>query len=116
MGGGNRIWNSIVAGHSAGVVIGGRPSVLLDYNDHSFNVLDVSPGLGSGAHSLFEAPLFVDRLAGDYHLDPGFPLIDAGDGSLTVPYDFAARPRRYRPDIGADEFDLAILFLPLAVK
>lgn len=115
MGGANVVWNSIIVGHSVGVVIGGTPLVSLDYNDYYDNALDTS-GASAGAHSLFLAPLFVNRAAGDYHLTQGSLLINAGDSSLSIPHDFEGDPRMLGPDIGADDFVSGRIFLPLLLK
>lgn len=49
-------------------------------------------------NSLYEDPLFVSPLDGDYHLQAGSPLIDAG---IDVGLPFSGEA----PDIGAYEFD-----------
>jgi hypothetical protein len=115
MGGLNVVWNSVIVGHSSGVVIGGTPMVTLDYNDYYDNALDVS-GTTAGAHSFFLTPLFVNRWAGDYHLSSSSPLINVGDSNLSIPHDFEGDPRILGPDIGADDFVSGRLYLPLLLK
>jgi len=77
----------------------------VDYNnlwDNSGDYVGVSPG----PHDIAADPRFVDAAAGDFHLLPDSPCIDAGD-----PYDYPLtdfegdpRPMGAAPDIGADEF------------
>jgi hypothetical protein len=71
---------------------------------------EVPPGEGN----IDQDPLFVG--AGDYHLSPGSPCIDAGNGTVALPsipqdgnlldYDIEGDPRVVgkAPDMGADEF------------
>jgi hypothetical protein len=53
-------------------------------------------------------PLFVNSVAGDYHLAPGSPCIDAGDdtapGLPAVDFEGDGRVRGLTADIGADEY------------
>lgn len=62
---------------------------------------------GYDAHSLIATPaeLFVNPAAGDYHLLPEAPAVDAAISLPDVPADFEGDPRPLgpRPDIGADE-------------
>lgn len=115
LGGENVIWNSIIVGHSVGVVIGGTPLVSLDYNSFYDNDLDTS-GVSPGAHSLFVSPLFVNRWAGDYHLSQFSPLINAGDSNLSIGHDFEGDVRILGPDIGADDFVWGRIYLPRLYK
>ena len=114
-GGTNVLWNSIIAGHSTGVVIGGGVSALLGYNDYFENSTNVS-GAGEGTNPYHSPPEFVNRAAGDYHLAESSPLIEAGDSSLSVPFDFEGDPRLNAPDIGADEYIRAHIYLPLVLR
>ena len=66
------------------------------------------PGSGNDAHSLNgQDPLLVDPTAGDLHLQPGSPAIDAGQTlAESGPYDIDgdARVQGNSIDIGADEY------------
>jgi hypothetical protein len=95
-GGVNIVWNSIIAGHDIGVnVLTGTAA--LDHNDYyDNNVSNVSSAL-PGAHSLTDDPQFANRAAGDYHLTLTSPLINMGD-------------------IGADEYVLARIYLPVIMR
>ncbi len=57
-------------------------------------------------------------LDADYHLQKGSPAIDAGTSVpwLTTDIDGDPRPSGPAPDIGADEFPLNEIYLPLVVK
>jgi hypothetical protein len=114
LGGTNVLWNSILAGHSTGMVVAGGVSVLLDYNDYYGNTANIS-GAGEGAHDYHFNPQFAGQAAGDYHLTASSPLINIGDGSLSMPHDFEGDLRLLGPDIGADEFARHI-FLPLILR
>jgi hypothetical protein len=112
----NVLWNSVIAGHSTGVVISGGVTALLDYNDYYDNaVADVS-GASLGAHSRTDDPQFEDRAARDYHLISASVLIDHGDSALSTPRDFEGDPRLNLPDIGADEYIRAHIYLPLVLR
>ncbi len=117
MGGANVLWNSIIVGHSTGVVISSGVTALLDYNDYFENTIPVSGAL-AGVHSLANDPQFQNRAAGDYHLAETSPLINIGDGSVSAPHDFEGDPRPIgsRPDVGADEYVHAKLYLPVIMK
>jgi hypothetical protein len=117
LGGTNVIWNSIIVGHSNGVIIDAGAPHQLNYNDYYDNVMDtVGASGGAGAHSLFIAPLFVNRAAGDYHLTVSSLLINAGDSLLSLPHDIEGDVRMLGPDIGADEYIGVRLYLPLLLK
>lgn len=64
--------------------------------------------LGQDQHSLTAVvdDLFIDVLAGDYHLQTGSPAIDVGTslGSFAVDIENAGRPYNGQWDIGAYEF------------
>jgi hypothetical protein len=111
-GGTNLLWNSIIAGHSTGVVMGGTAVATLDYNDYYDNATHVS-GTGEGTHHYHLDPQFVNRATGDYHLTGTSLLINVGDSILSTPLDFEGDPRLEQPDIGADEYIFAHIYLPV---
>jgi hypothetical protein len=59
----------------------------------------------SESATIHQDPLYVNRIAGDFHLRSGSPAIDAADPTLTVStaYDGTTRPQGDGPDIGAYE-------------
>ncbi len=65
---------------------------------------------GPGGSNVDVDPLFVDPANGDYHLQAGSPMVDAGGRqpsaiSPTTDIDGDARPIGRFADVGADEFD-----------
>lgn len=100
---GATVRNNIFVGHHTGLVFG-AVSLDLDYNDYYDNTVDVS-GASWGPHHRTDAPAFVDRAGGDYHLRLDSPLVNAGDNSVGLTHDLdrEPRPRGGTMDIGADE-------------
>jgi hypothetical protein len=115
LGGPNVVWNSIIAGHSVGVSVTAG-SAVLGYNDYYDNIAGNVSGASPGAHSRTDDPQFADRAAGDYHLTSASLLIDHGDSGVSVPRDFEGDPRLVVPDIGADEYIRAHVYLPLVLR
>ena len=95
--------NNIIVGHSIGISRTDG-TLTLDYNNYYDNFVNAI-GTTLGSHHHTDKPQFVDRMRGDYHLALTSPLIDQGDSSLDVPFDFEGdpRPRGGGIDIGADE-------------
>jgi hypothetical protein len=115
MGGTNLVWNSVIAGHSTGVVVGGGVTAVLNYDDYYGNTTPVS-GTGEGATHYDFDPQFVDRAGGDYHLAEGSPLIGLGDGGLSASHDLDGDLRLAAPDIGADEYVPIHVYLPAVMR
>jgi hypothetical protein len=109
--GAHTLWNNVIMGHSEGVILDSGTADL-DYNDYYDNGTDVS-GATAGPHHLTDDPTFEDRTGGDYHLALASPLVDQGDASVDVPFDFEGdpRPRGGGYDIGADEAYPAEVFV-----
>lgn len=74
-------------------------------------------GLSPGSGDFSADPLFVDNLAGDYHLTVGSPCVDAGDNTVVAAdwtdIDGEGRIQKGHPaatearvDVGADELDI----------
>ena len=97
--------NSIVAFNTNG--IDGSSGTVLKHNC-VYNPAGTNyHGLSPGATDIQVDPLFVDRVAGDYHLTFASPCINAGDNSVVQPgwvdMDGQARIQGLYVDIGADE-------------
>ncbi len=99
--------NNIAASSGDGCAFGSAVPVDSDYNCLWDNACDYEGAWTAGANDLSVAPEFVDYPAGDVHLLPTSPCIDAGEDSLVGPddVDMDGQPRIYGPhvDIGADE-------------
>ncbi|MDY7078650.1 MAG: right-handed parallel beta-helix repeat-containing protein, partial [Chloroflexota bacterium] len=102
-GGSHTLWNNVIVGHSVGISLTSGTATL-DYNDYYDNDSDVG-GATWGPHHRSDDPQFEGRAVGDYHLALNSPLVDEGDSSVNVSYDFDGdpRPRGSGIDIGADE-------------
>lgn len=96
--------NNVVVGHSVAVTVATGSTATLSHNDYWDNTVSVG-GQPSGATDLTLDPQFEGRASGDYHLHLTSPVVDAGDSSVNVPFDFEGdpRPRGGGIDIGADE-------------
>ena len=104
------ISNTVVAFNSSGILWTGTGSGTLTLRNNCVfgNTSYDYSGLSAGTGDISADPLFVDRQAGDYHLLPGSPCIDAGDDAAVLPgsldLDGGPRIQGAHVDIGADEF------------
>lgn len=110
--------NNLLVGHSVAISVTAATAHLpayLDYNGYYDNDTD-TVGVSWGANHVADDPGFVNRAAGNYHLDPTSPMVNAGDDSLNVRRDFDRDPRPAAGgmDIGADEVSLR-LYMPLTL-
>ena len=85
--------------------------ICADFLDRCFSGDDINDGTwyaasGSGEHSLYADPLFVNAANRDYHLTAYSPAIDAGisEGAPAVDRDGISRPQGEGYDIGAYEY------------
>jgi hypothetical protein len=115
-GGVNRVWNSIIVGHSTGLTLVGSSPLSADYLNFYNNTVNYSGAASLGPHLYSSDPLFVNRPAGNYRLSGASPMINAADSGMSLPLDFEGDPRAPLPDIGADEFIFGRLFLPLLLN
>jgi hypothetical protein len=74
--------NSIVVGHADTAVVATAPIVWRYTDTLPATFSGMSPPSAADGN-LFVDPQFVDAAAGNYHLAPGSPLIDAADPALT---------------------------------
>ncbi|CAG0928541.1 hypothetical protein TFLX_00917 [Thermoflexales bacterium] len=96
--------NNVIVGHNVAISVAVGSTAVLTRNAYWDNTIGVLGQL-SGTTDLTLDPWFEDRAAGDYHLSLNSPVIDQGDNSVNVPYDFEddPRPRGSAIDVGADE-------------
>jgi uncharacterized repeat protein (TIGR01451 family) len=105
------ISNTILVENAAqtggGIYRDSTSSLSIDYNDLWNNAAASYPdsNVPTGVHSVALDPLFVDAAAGDLHLSPDSPVVDAGDPDtfLNLDIDGEMRPVNQGYDIGADE-------------
>ena len=104
------ITNTIVTGFGVGIT-NTAPASSTIMADHVLFWANDDDGV-RGTNPVDGDPRFLNPAAGDYRLRWGSPAIDAGrDAGVTE--DFEGQPRDSRPDIGADEFTLSTLYLPV---
>jgi hypothetical protein len=73
--------------------------------------------IGTGVVVVHDDPRFVDPDAFDYHIGSDSVAIDAGiEVGVTEDIDGDPRPAGAAPDIGADEFRLHCVYLPLITR
>ncbi|MCB0208432.1 MAG: DUF5123 domain-containing protein [Anaerolineae bacterium] len=96
--------NTAADGHA----IFSTPAFTPDYNN-TFPAANAYGGsAAAGSNSLAVDPSFVDAPNGDFHLNSSSPMVDVGDPTMTLTYDFDTDPYDTRPsnqgfDLGADE-------------
>jgi hypothetical protein len=105
--------NTIITSHSVGISVTLNSTVTLDTTLWYANNLDVS-GITSQSNDYYGDPqLAVDG----YHIGPQSAARDSGINSgVSVDVDGERCPQGTGYDIGADEFDLEEVFLPLVVE
>jgi hypothetical protein len=73
--------------------------------------------VGMGTINVYDDPAFVDPAGCDYHIGAGSAAIDVGiDAGVTEDIDGDPRPVGVGPDIGADEFRMRHVYLPLITR
>jgi len=111
------ISNNVFFSNTIAISSVGTP--LMDHNGFWMNGTDfsVDSGTPTGTHNVFADPLFVNPAADNYHLRSTSPMIDVGIavGAPAEDYDGDLRPQGAGFDVGADEFTVPRLFLPLSL-
>ncbi len=108
----SQVWltNTIVVSHSVGITVAAGNTATLEATLWGMDMWANGTDWGgkgaitTGTVNIWADPLFVDPAAGDYHIQPASPAVDAGvdaDASKDIDGDF--RPYGAGLDIGADE-------------
>ena len=112
--------NTIVYSHVTGLRENDATvTVTGDYNLFSNNITNYANDATGGPNDITgQDPLFVNAVNNDFHLTSSSPAIDAGTTSGAPSTDFEGNTRPQGPgiDIGADEFALQAVYLPMIVK
>ncbi len=107
-----RIVNNIIAFAGYGVRGDGVAAADILHNDVWMNVVANYEGVEAGPTNVSVEPQLRDPVSGDYHLQPGSPLIDAGTTAEAPSTDLDGEARPVdgdgdgiaEADIGADEY------------
>lgn len=110
------LYNNLIVGHGTGISATATTQAVWDYSGLYDNDLAYAPGLTGGTHDQAGDPLFAHRSGGDYHLNPGSPMINQGmEAGVSTDIDGDPRPIGPAPDIGADEQGRYV-YLPLILR
>ena len=111
--------NNIISGFPTGVDNNDFPNSKVN-GEHTLFDLDVTePGVNATfLNSLAGDPSFKNPTSGDYHIRYTSPAKDAGISIINTTQDIDGDPRIIgsAPDIGADEYRPALLYMPLIKK
>ena len=124
-----RMTNTILVKNSIGVRVWSNCTATLantlwgvgDWaNTADWVLQDGTSTLETGTENFWEYPIFVDAVAGDYHIEPTSGAIDRG-AYAGVLGDIDGEPRLYVPDLGADEYwppgmVFEYVYLPLTLR
>jgi hypothetical protein len=110
------ITNTIIAHYATGLANSG--TVYENYNLFFGNTTPKSGTIDGGGADVSGAPGFVNETADNYHLTIGAAIDRGTDAGISIDFDGAARPVNGAFDIGAYEYQGAVLhvYLPLALK
>jgi len=113
--------NTILVSHTVGISVTTGSTAMLEgtlWGSGAWSNGVNWGGVGSivtGTVNLWGDPGFVDSDGGDYHLGPASAAIDAGvDAGVTT--DIDGESRDASPDIGADEYTISEIYLPLVMR
>lgn len=107
------LYNCTVTANSAGISSSALFDCILYYNpgwnywNCTFNYCCTTPMPTDGVGNITNAPLFIDQLNGDFHLQPESPCINAGNNAfVSSPVDLDSNPRVVSGtlDLGAYEY------------
>ena len=100
-----RIWNSTIGRNVASVFhAASAAGATLDVRN-LLSIPALTPEARASSNQRATAAAFVNAAADDYHLAPGAPAVDAGEGlsAVTLDRDGVERPQGNAHDVGAYE-------------
>ncbi len=108
------VTNTIIVSHTWGIT-SATPASATVSADHTLFWANTYPGI-QGTNPVSGNPRFVNPMVSDYHIGPGSAAMDAGIPTVvTTDIDGDPRPLGL-PDVGADEYVIARLYLPLVLR
>lgn len=118
-----RLYNNLIADQNIGIFATKEDVTSLAIVDGILWFNNSANMAGSGTifvnHEYTGDPLFVDPVAGDFHIGPGSAAINKGIATEILT-DWDHEPRLNVPDLGADEYwapdTLERIYLPLALR
>jgi hypothetical protein len=115
--------NTILVSHTMGITVTAGNTATLEATlwgtDNWANLIDWG-GTGkiiTGSANIWGDPAFVDPATDDYHITFGSAAVDAGvNAGVSTDIDGQVRPVGAAYDIGADEWGVSTIYLPLVLR
>jgi hypothetical protein len=114
-----QLYDNLIVGHGTGISATTSSQATWNYNGFYDNEASYAMGLISGPNDVSGEPFFIDRSYDNYHIGAASAAANAGlDVGVTIDIDGEARPAPSGtlPDLGADEVNQLLVYLPLVWK